>query len=713
MRRLTAFFRQPGSRVAGSGLALATLVLISAAATATAAPVAQPLAPPAPPLIQSPASPVSQRLLDPPALWLLATLQGTFQGAPNSQSQFYCDQLGNAVAVSGDTAVVGAPYYQDVGQYHRGRVYVFVRSGVSWTQQQILSLPDPQMDASYFGCSVAIDGDTMIVGAYGHGSTDGSAYVFTRSGATWSLQEELDGSHYSDLGWSVAISGDTALISTYGGPHGNGSALVYTRSGSSWTNSATLVGSDSVAGDGFGWAVALSGGTAVVGAPFRDGPFPNGPGAAYVFTTSGGGWSQQCAVYGTAHDNLGRAVAVSGQTALVGAPMANGYTGKVEVLGDTGTGWAYQADRTGDDSTYGDLYGWAVALSGDTALVGAEHRTDGANLYAGATYALVRDTGAWTQRAELRPPDAVLQGQFGFALGLDGPTAIVGAPNQSDNSKGYTYAYLLSSSVDITPPVTTAAYPSGWTNEARVTLSPTDDISGVKATYYQLQGDSAWTTYTGPFYVDTQGTWQYSYYSVDEAGNPETPQTLTVNIDATPPVSGGSMSPSGWTRGPVHITLSGSDAGGSGLAGIYYTIGSGSGLTYSTPFTVSTAALVHFWSVDNAENSSSTHVLKPLIDRVGPQTYGLATVSVKAGATTTFKFRINDVTPTTASSSLCIYKGRALKKTIKLGKQRTGRALSYRWRCTLPKGTYTWKILATDLAGNKQAKVVAKTLAVK
>lgn len=387
----------------------------------------------------------------PPSLF--AIREASFVGSKITAND---DQVGTAVAVSGHTALVGAPDYNAAGAVARGRVYVYVCSGATWTRQAVLTAPD-ETDSSYFGYAVAIDGDTAVIGAYGHGGSNGSAYVFTRSGAAWSYRARLDGPHYSEFGWSVAVSGDAILVGARAySPAGEielGSAFVYTGSGATWTQQQQLSASDGAAGDQFGWAVSLSGDTAVVGAPFQAGGVNAGAGAAYVFTRSGGVWTQRLEVQGAAGDFLGFSVAVSGQTALVGAYLANTYTGKVEVLGDTGSGWAWQTDLVAGDGAAYDQFGGAVALSGDRALVGADRRADGVTS-GGAVYVFGRGSGVWTQQAELLPKPVVDYGQFGRSVDLDGATALVGAPSSMNYWTGSACAYLLSS---VEPSVTLKA----------------------------------------------------------------------------------------------------------------------------------------------------------------------------------------------------------------------------------------------------------------
>ena len=240
------------------------------------------------------------------------------------------DQFGHSVALSGDTAVVGARRDDDNGIIS-GSAYVFVRSGTSWAQEAKLS-PVDGAAGDQFGRSVAISGDTAVVGAHGdddNGSDSGSAYVFVRSGTSWAQEAKLspvDGAAGDRFGRSVALSGDTAVVGAFrDGDNGNssGSAYVFVRSGTSWAQEAKLLPDDGAAGDRFGISVALSGDTAVVGAPEDDDNGSNS-GSAYVFVRSGTSWAQEAKllpVDGAAGDRFGRSVALSGDTAVVGAHL--------------------------------------------------------------------------------------------------------------------------------------------------------------------------------------------------------------------------------------------------------------------------------------------------------------------------------------------------------------------------------------------------------
>ncbi len=324
------------------------------------------------------------------------------------------DRFGDNVDVDGDTVVVGA--YLDDGT---GSAYIFTRSGTTWTQQQKLTASDAAAD-DQFGRSVAVDGDTVVVGAQHADCPDtssncGAAYVFTRSGTTWTEQQILTASDAATddaLGWSVALDGDTAVVSGHGNDDGStdtGSAYVFTRSGSTWTEQQKLVASDAAASDFFGYSVAVSGDTVVVGAFQDDGAAGSDQGSAYVFTRSGSTWSEQQKLTATdagAGDEFGNSVDLDGDVVIVGAPGNDGdgtdrgaaYLFKTR---DSGASW-FEQDRlagNGPDAGDGDDVGYAVAVAGDLAAVGApltnkESKPDSGRVYAYKTNA-AEDLADW------------------------------------------------------------------------------------------------------------------------------------------------------------------------------------------------------------------------------------------------------------------------------------------------------------------------------
>ncbi|MFN8816264.1 MAG: FG-GAP repeat protein [bacterium] len=361
------------------------------------------------------------------------------------------DQFGSSVALSGDTALVGARF-DDVGaNFDQGSAYIFTRSGTTWTQQAQLTATDGAAN-DLFGFSVALGGgagDTALVGAHsddvGANFDQGSAYVFTRSGTTWTQQAQLtatDGAASDNLGVSVALSGDTALVGAYADDVGvnvaQGSAYIFTRSGTTWTQQAQLTATGGAAGDSFGVSVALSGDTALVAAYFDDVGVNFAQGSAYIFTRSGTTWTQQAqltATDGAASDNLGVSVALSGDTALLGANFdnvgANTDQGSAWVFSRIGTKWiGPDLQLLASNGAANDNFGISVALSGDTALVGAYVDDVGANANQGSAYVFTRSGSTWTQQAQLTAIDGAASDNFGVSVALGdgaGDTALVGA----------------------------------------------------------------------------------------------------------------------------------------------------------------------------------------------------------------------------------------------------------------------------------------------
>jgi hypothetical protein len=330
------------------------------------------------------------------------------------------DGFANSLAISGSIAVVGASGKNSL----TGAAYVFTRTGSTWSQQAELTASDG-VAGDYFGYSVATSGSTVVVGAYGKNSGAGAAYVFGRSGTTWTQQAELtaaDGGAPDFFGVSVAVSGSTAVVGAYNKNSHVGAAEVFVGSGTTWTHQAELTASDGVSPDFFGFSVAISGSTAVVGAYGKN----SGAGASYAFVRSGTTWSQQAeltASDGAAQDGFGRAVAISGSTAVIGAAGKNSGVGVAYAFVRSGTTWSQQAELIGSDSTFAN-FGASVAISGSTAVVGAplpflpRHR--------GGAYVFVQSGTTWTQLKILSASDGTLHQGFGSPVAISGSTALVG-----------------------------------------------------------------------------------------------------------------------------------------------------------------------------------------------------------------------------------------------------------------------------------------------
>ena len=243
------------------------------------------------------------------------------------------DNFGASVALDGSTLVVGANGATVGGNAAQGAVYVFTESNGTWTQTQKLTAND---GAAYdnFGLSVALKGSTILVGspraAIGANAGQGALYVFTESNGTWSQTQKLtasDGAANDSFGESVALEGSTALIGAYNatvnGHPLQGAAYIFTESNDSWSEGQKLAASDGTPNANFGNAVALEAGTALIGADASTVGSNTYQGKAYLFTESGGNWSQSdmfVASDGAVDDYFGAALAWDGTTALISTP---------------------------------------------------------------------------------------------------------------------------------------------------------------------------------------------------------------------------------------------------------------------------------------------------------------------------------------------------------------------------------------------------------
>ncbi|MGJ8643280.1 MAG: hypothetical protein ACSHX9_07730 [Luteolibacter sp.] len=368
------------------------------------------------------------------------------------------DIFGFSVAISGDSVVVGA-YADDAAAVDSGSAYVFTRSGTSWSQQAKLTADDAA-ENDRFGYSVAISGDTIVVGADlddDGGSGSGSAYVFTRSGTSWSQQAKLtasDAAEFDRFGFSVAISGDSVVVGAHFDDSAafgdSGSAYVFTRNGTSWFQQAKLTAGDAAAGDFFGRSVAISGDSIVVGA-YLDDDDGSASGSAYVFNRSGTSWFLQAKLTANdavTNDNFGYAVAISGDSVVVGAigddPGAAFDSGSAYVFNRSGTSWSQQAKISAGDPGAEDGFGSSVAISGDSVVVGA-FENDDAGSTSGSAYVFTRDGTSWSQQAKLTAGDAAAEDRFGFSVAISGNSVVVGAylDDDGDVNTGSIYIYRI------------------------------------------------------------------------------------------------------------------------------------------------------------------------------------------------------------------------------------------------------------------------------
>jgi hypothetical protein len=365
-------------------------------------------------------------------------LQGTFAGA--SQAFF-----GSSVAIDGDTAVVGA----DGDNGGKGAAYVYVRLGSTWSLQAQLAASDGA-SGDQFGYSVAVSGNLALVGAGNKASGRGYLYSFTRSGTSWTQQAEVtsaDGAADDCFGCALALSGTTALVGAPQRLGGTGGAYVLSLSGT-WQLQREFVGTSS--GDAFGVSVALTpdAATAVVGAY----GVSSQAGAAYVFTRAGTWTAAPSQVVltaggGQAGDHFGYSVGASSGTVLVGAYDQSAARGAAYVFTGSGTSFSQQAMLTASDGVSssgtfsGDSFGSSVALSGGTAIIGALQKAGTAGKGPGAAYFFTNTGGStWVQSEVVDPGPSQF---FGGAVAISGTTALVGA-SSTVSSPGAAYVYSAS-----------------------------------------------------------------------------------------------------------------------------------------------------------------------------------------------------------------------------------------------------------------------------
>ncbi len=363
-------------------------------------------------------------------------------------------RFGYSVAIDGDHAIVGA-YSDDV--YKRpnsGSVYIFFRVGSEWRQRAKFVTINRSIDR--FGYSVAISGNTAIVGAYLDDGIEynfsGSAYIYILNGNRWIQQAKIKASDTAlndNFGYSVAIDGDYAIVGAYLNDAigvDSGSAYIFKRSGSSWSEQAKLTASDGSANAGFGWSVAIDSNAVIVGACAQN--------SAYIFSRNGSSWSQQAKLTAsdrTAGDNFGCSVAIDNNTVIVGAKRDNDNReflslnrGSAYIFTRDGNNWSEQAKIKAGDTVKYDFFGVSVSIDGDRALVGAIGNDDNGT-DSGSAYLFTRNGNNWTQQAKLLASDGAEFDNFGYSISLDGDRAIVGAVNNDaiEKNDGSSYIYQL------------------------------------------------------------------------------------------------------------------------------------------------------------------------------------------------------------------------------------------------------------------------------
>jgi hypothetical protein len=399
--------------------------------------------------------------------------QQAYLKAPNAEVS---DSFGSSAAINGDTIVIGASgedsnqttiangttASSDNSASNAGGAYVFKRTGTAWNQEAYLKAPNAEA-GDYFGVSVALNGDTIVVGAYQEGSGQ------------------------------TTVTNGTSASSDNSAPSA-GAVYVFKRAGTAWTQEAYLKAPNPNSNDWFGLSVAISGDTIVVGAKQEDSnqtTITNGAtasannsffssGAAYVFKRSGTTWAQEAylkAPNANVASQFGTSVAISGDTIVVGAYRESsnqttitngttassntsaGFAGAAYVFKRTGATWAQEAYLKAPNAEALDHFGRATSISGDTivscALYEASNQSfvtngtsasaDNSMASAGACYVFKRDGAIWAQEANLKPSNIDVGDGFGTSVAIKGDTIVVGSMTEDSNQTTITSGSTASS----------------------------------------------------------------------------------------------------------------------------------------------------------------------------------------------------------------------------------------------------------------------------
>ncbi|MFZ0285493.1 MAG: FG-GAP repeat protein [Terriglobales bacterium] len=499
------------------------------------------------------------------------------------------DQFGWSVSTGGNMIVVGSPFHAVGANLGQGAAYVFVEPANGWTnmtQTAELVASDGSANA-FFGSSVAISGNTIVVGA-GSAAVNGNphqgiAYVFVEPANGWQNMTQTakltasDGYVGDELGAAVAISGNTVVAgapyATIGSNFQQGASYAFVEPGGGWTNmtqTAKLTSSDGAAGDIFGDSVAVGATTIVVGASEATLSGNSSAGKAYVFVQPQGGWTDatQTAEL-TASDSLadnyfGSSVTVSGNTVVVGAPTD--FSGAAYVFIEPPSGWTDTTETA--ELTPGSvgsilLMGTSVAISGNTIMAGAVGATVGGNPYEGDLDAFVEPANGWAdenQSAQLTSSDGGAGDYFGRSLAMSTTAEVVGAPFHqvgANDSQGAVYVFQALNSrpteTSLSPASATAGGPG-----FQLTVGGTNFVQGALVNW---NGSSRSTTFVSSIEVQAQilssdiavaGSYSVTVTNPPPGGGNSNRLTFTVNN----PVPGiGSLLPDQALAGGLAFTL--------------------------------------------------------------------------------------------------------------------------------------------------------------
>ncbi len=355
------------------------------------------------------------------------------------------DAFGRGVAVSGYVAVVGASLNDDLGS-ESGSAYVFRWNGVSWVEEQKLLASDGG-SGHLFGYSVSVSGDVALVGAPTAGN--GAVYVFRYIDGFWVEEQMLSPSDVSiSIGADLSLSDGIALVGGYDAA-GSGVACVFRWDGSVWSEEQTLVASDAEDDDYWSISVAVDGNVAIVGAN-RDDDGGTDSGSAYLFRWDGIAWVEEQKIVasdGAANDWFGQSVALSGDLVVVGAhgdDDSGEGSGSAYMFRWDGMAWVEEQKLLASDGATSETFGFSVAASGSTAVVGA-HGGGFSGTQPGSAYKFEWDGSVWTEVEKLVSSDGSALDALGNEVVISGDVILANAVADDDlgPTSGSVYVFFV------------------------------------------------------------------------------------------------------------------------------------------------------------------------------------------------------------------------------------------------------------------------------
>jgi hypothetical protein len=353
------------------------------------------------------------------------------------------DEFAFDVAIDGDTAAISAILAPRGPTPEVGAVYIYKRSGDFWVLELKLD-PDDGREGDRFGTSVALEGDTLVIGSPRKdsfiGEDTGQVYVYERKPSGWFLVSRLrldDLPPEAQFGLDVDVSGNSIVIGAPAGNEGTGGAYIFQRGfDGEWALKAQLADPSPAAGQAFGESVAIdeAGGVSVVGARYVPGPAGGTQGAAYVYARTGEGWILEASLTPQSpngNDVFGWPVDIQKDTVILGSVQGSGvqpFSGCAYIFQRTAPAtWSQIAKLAPGDGTFLDFFGYSVSLDDDVAVVGSIFDGGPAGIGQGSAYLYRRSNGAWSQYAKFVPADAEPNNFLGRSAIVRDGQALIGS----------------------------------------------------------------------------------------------------------------------------------------------------------------------------------------------------------------------------------------------------------------------------------------------